>query len=119
MTPAEILRAAKALIADPKRWTMGEYARDTAGAFVSPTDPAACCFCAIGALARAAGRPVCDIEREDLPAAGFLQEACRETGAYFPHRVNDDGGHAAVMAMYDRAISLAEASSLTSPDRQP
>jgi hypothetical protein len=58
MTTLKILKAARARITDPARWTTGLYARDAAGIVVTPDDPKAVCWCAIGSLlVEVAGTP--------------------------------------------------------------
>jgi hypothetical protein len=48
----DVLRAARALIADPACWTRGLRARDAAGKRCAPDDRQAVVWCVIGALAR-------------------------------------------------------------------
>ena len=50
----EILASARNLLASPERWTQGAAARNSAGKHVAPSDPDATCFCAAGAIYRAA-----------------------------------------------------------------
>lgn len=114
MTPAEILRAAKSLISDKAKWTTGAYAKTSAGRMIGVDCENACQFCAIGALARVSGTTPKFVERE-FDVGAFLNKAAGERG--YPHIVNDEDGHAAVMAMYDRAIELAEAASVPRHDR--
>lgn len=120
---AEILRKAKALIAAEEQWTQEEFARDhddntTArweGEF-SLFQP--CSFCALGAVSQAiAGHPFGDelggLEmprfkkcRDYLSAAAGV-DATPASFAFWndlPERT-----HAEVMAVFDKAIALAEA----------
>jgi hypothetical protein len=46
----DVLRRARALIADPARWTEGRLARDAAGRSVKPNDPRATQWCVVGAI---------------------------------------------------------------------
>jgi hypothetical protein len=108
----ETLRAAKALISDPKDWLTFEYARDKAGKTVVASSPDACRFCAVGALAHIAKLSVKAVEHEkEFPAGVFLNKA---SGDRAPHTINDDDGHAAVLALYDRTIELAQATPVPS-----
>lgn len=93
MTPAEQLRAAKALIDTPERWTQCGRFREFRGA----TE----CFCAWGALDRATSR--------HGEALGWLELAI-PTDATLP-AFNDDPRttHADIMKLFDDAIALAEA----------
>lgn len=47
---SDILKKARALLSDEKKWTTGFYARDNEGNFVYASDDQAVCFCAIGAV---------------------------------------------------------------------
>ena len=99
---AQILRAARARIADPKNWTTDTFARDANGWPCSARDKNACRWCAYGAL-RADGY------FNDAPATALLSEASQALNCgMLPHAVNDLKGHSAVLKIYDRAIELAE-----------
>lgn len=104
------LRAAKQIISNPERWTCGEYARTSTGHYVGVENPSAVSFCSIGALAIACGTSV--KLAEETEAYTFLANASIEQGYNWPHDLNDKGGHAKAMAMFDRAIALAEAAQL-------
>lgn len=97
-TPADQLRAAKALIDTPDKWTREVMGRDISGHPVEDVDSAVC-FCIIGAtvVARA---PL------DGPLRDSLPEWAHASFADF----NDSPrtSHADVMALFDRAIELAE-----------
>jgi hypothetical protein len=54
-TVLDVLKKATALLSDPKKWTKGTEARSEKGNAVKPTSRNAVCFCAVGALERAAG----------------------------------------------------------------
>lgn len=108
MTTLEALKAARALIEDPKRWTQHEFARDADGKRVAECDEAAVCWCLFGAAYRVAS------PREHLwHAVAVLTGRACASGA----KVNDgqtrlaDGstGHPAVLKIYDKAIELAAA----------
>lgn len=107
MTPAEILREARALIDAPEKWTQGEWARDSHGDASSPDDSDCECFCIEGAIWRVArGRnnlPAMKTARLFWVANGL---SCRTDIPKF----NDaaERTHAEVMAAFDRAIALAE-----------
>lgn len=103
LTPADQLRAAKALIEDPDHWCRRVFARDKVGSEVLPTAASACQFCAAGALDHVTDR------RDNSCAYFFLYRAADDCGNDSVASTNDDGGHSAVMRMYDRAIALAEA----------
>lgn len=100
----EILRDARALIADPKRWTRRAFARDGRSRQVDPQSPRAVRYCATGALFKASG----DNEVRDALAA--LQAVLIDQGWTVSIEVfNDDyAGHADVLALFDRAIADLE-----------
>ena len=105
MSSADILRAARARIADPKNWTQGEMARDGSGKACPARSPNAVCWCAMGAV-KVSGA---DFYSE---AADLLWQVSHDLfGRGVPY-VNDDPdedlGHSAVLKIYDRAIELAE-----------
>lgn len=54
LTPEEIeiVVSARDLLSDVRRWCTGATAADAAGNRVKPTDPRACWWCAIGAIAK-------------------------------------------------------------------
>lgn len=109
MKASEALQKAKALIQSPERWIQGNYARDKEGNAVLTTDPAACAFCARGALLKAYDCSQTDPTREYKLADTILfQASCQ----ILPHatgvvHVNDQYGHAKALEMFDRAIVLA------------
>jgi hypothetical protein len=103
----QILRRARDLLSDKRKWTRYGAARTGNGAVCPPYAPYAVKFCAYGALARAA-----------LELTGNKQQACRlaqsiETllvggeRAAQPHcrlcQVNDRQGYAAVIGLLDAA----------------
>lgn len=102
-TVKEQLVAARALIADEKRWTQREFARDETGIPVDPVDDSACAWCALGALSRVLN---CSPLGEDWSRVETLASVVTEDGLVV--EVNDTDGHAAVLAMFDRAIEAAE-----------
>lgn len=104
-TTAAVLRRAKALIDTPAKWTKGALARDAAGTRLPwsarPPYDGAVCFCAEGALAKAAG--------ESLPHRPWMamQEAVG-TDSLFEWNDEPTTTHAEVMAAFDRAIAACE-----------
>lgn len=101
---ADILRAARDKIAEPNHWTKGEYARDKNGNSVDAQAPDAVCWCARGAFY--AVRP----HGDNMHALVHLREAIHERAGHGGIvRLNDGSDHADVLAVFDRAIQLAEA----------
>lgn len=92
-----ILRRAREIISDPAKWTQGAFARDSQGSMIPPNHTAACSWCAIGALSRAA------FELKAPP--GFGAGALDMLGALRPlNDINDEEGHAAVLDLFDKAL---------------
>jgi hypothetical protein len=117
MTTAEVLQKARDLIADESRWTSQALARDRFRHAVMPEDPAACKFCAVGAIYATAHSLAMGPEGPGTTAAYDALKAA------VPHRfadhhgrplltpsgVNDSHGHGAVLHLYDLAIAEASA----------
>jgi hypothetical protein len=99
LTTLKSLRAARALLTDPAKWTRGAFARDGAGCSVPPSSDHAVAWCAEGALLRAASY---NPETFGLLAkAGPLRYG-------LPDYNDDLETHAELLAWFDRAIDLAE-----------
>ena len=96
---ADTLRKAKALISDPINWN-----RD--GCYFKGADESSACMCIYGALGTSmvvdAGKAHLDDE--------ILNSTCREMYGMSTTDFNDhpDTTHADIMALFDRAIELAE-----------
>lgn len=100
-TPAETLRQARDLIADPAHWTQRTSARDAAATPVPVASPDAKSFCTLGAVDRAAGFDPHDF----YTATAFFYQVIGsgESIAQF----NDGHTHAEVIALFDAAIEKA------------
>ena len=105
MTTVEILKAARAKIADEKHWTKGAEARDVAGKSVSPQSRKAVCWCSLGALS-ASAMPY-SFAAYSFAALGFVQ-AIMNSQSKGVSRFNDSHTHAEVLAAWDAAIADAE-----------
>jgi hypothetical protein len=107
VSPIEILKAARELLAKPGAWTKGALARTESGAECAYFSADAACFCATGALNRAedSGFIITD---EWLAAEAALREAC---GGITPPDFNDaQESVEPVLAAFDRAIAKLESS---------
>jgi hypothetical protein len=108
----EILRAARERISDPERWTQGSFARSANDEPISPFSSRASCWCARGALYW-----VCASVSGAYGAERFLEAALVDLEVVCDPakeaiaQANDGGTHDDVLALYDRAISLAEEAS--------
>lgn len=97
----QILKDARALIADEKNWTQGALARGPSGGVVSYKSSVAVCFCSIGAIERIAKKSTKALQVVEkfyriLPSGDGLAD------------FNDSHTHAEVLALFDRAIARAE-----------
>lgn len=97
-----ILTRARELIEDPVSWVPDHYAVDEYHEPVEPHDPAACAWCAFGALEK--------VDRETgvsyLAAYDLLTKEAVKRGFPEIYYLNDDGEteHSDVLAAFDAAI---------------
>lgn len=99
MTTADTLRAARALIEQPERWTTTYLARNKQGRITGHASEDAVCWCAIGAIYKVT---------TDDPSP-YLDVLRRITGNDLSG-FNDSRTHAEVLDAFDRAIEIAEKS---------
>ena len=97
----QVLRTARALIAEPTRWTRGVLGRAASGRPVMWHDGEACRWCALGAIHRAAYDLVGDKER----AEAIADEAIAACFAGNLSWINDNNGHATVLNLFDDALA--------------
>lgn len=101
MKTSEALKKAKAIIANPAKWTRAAFARDEEGNSVDPSYEKATCFCSWGALMK-----IDSVEPFDV------SKALRKLDASSPERgivyQNDNTYHDKVMAIWDAAIKHCE-----------
>lgn len=102
MTNLEILKAARELLSDPKRWTQYRLARDENGNEAEVEN--GCSFCMLGAIAKVSNvdpytnyNTVCDVLYDVMPMGLGIGE------------FNDRSTHAEVLAIMDKAIAKLEA----------
>lgn len=115
MTVTEVLEQARALIADEAHWCQDALALDAAGIETDPTTDDAVQWCAIGATCRVTH----DLEALD-GADRLLWRAIPKVWPGWPLEatvsdVNDDLGHEAVMALFDRALVEARLEAEVAP----
>lgn len=104
-TNKDVLTYARNLIADPVRWTQGTYARNAEGEPVGVFADAAVCWCAVGAIDRAAEVLIPDFDvNPRLPLQSVLYKRYGEIGIT---NFNDRHTHAEVLAAFDAAIEAA------------
>lgn len=113
MSVSQTLEKAKSLIDAPEKWTQGAWARGPKGGRLTFYHPAAVCFCAQGAIMKAAGyhqvdglMPSINEAKDALLSAINLN--ANETSI---SEWNDSlyRTHAEVMEVFDKAITLAKA----------
>jgi hypothetical protein len=126
MTTLEILREAYKLIEKPKHWTQYVHARGSLGEAVSPGSDLAVCFCAAGAIVRAAMKmypnqslPYYIIRYEvDRDIQQSIKELKYDLGQPLSE-FNDTRSHADVLAAFRRTIARLEAKGTSRPILPP
>jgi len=93
----QVLIKARNLISKPENWTQRAVARTPEGHRTSALSTNAVCYCAMGALIKI--YPLYQGSRH----IGVLAKAMGADVAYY----NDNHTHAEVLAMFDKAIELA------------
>jgi hypothetical protein len=103
MTELEIIKAARALIDTPEKWTKRVGARDSDGAETDVLASSAVCFCVVGACRKATGPNILYVR-----GLGTLRSCIKGSGTV--HEWNDapERTHADVMELFDRAIAELE-----------
>ena len=97
-----VIERARMLIAHENHWCRAALARDDRGFQVDPTDATARRRCAFGALIAAAFELVGDIKQAHNLADAVTREV-RGTSSLI--NTNDTEGHAAVLALFDKALA--------------
>ena len=103
MKPSELLRIARAKIAEPGTWIQNTLARNILDMKVDPPTPSAVKFCLVGAVYQTEGTDV----RGETNCLVYLEQALPD-GWYDLEFYNDSHTHQQVLDVYDRAIALAE-----------
>jgi len=104
----EVLKAARERISDPERWTRNQYARSETRLHTEPNSPDAVGWCANGSILAEVDAGAFFELGNDSPGVDAADLLIRASGGRPTSTINDRDGHAAVMALYDRAIQLAE-----------
>lgn len=102
MNALTLARQVRELLAVPERWTRGEFARRADGSPCGSKDPAAQCWCLVGAMCRLDDDPIRGMEMLDA-----IRAATRSDSASV---WNDAPGrtHADVLALLDRVVQRME-----------
>lgn len=101
-TVVQILKDARALIADEENWTQCFRALDGEGKIIDERSRYACKFCSVGAIARVSAGSGAD----EMAVRDLLRKSL--TGGHTITSFNDTHTHAEVLALFDRAIARAE-----------
>lgn len=103
---ADVLRAVRLILGDPKRWCGGAYARDAKGVELDKDASGAVRWCVMGAVHRASGGA------DPTPYYDALSRAYRVGRSSNPFGANEwlftNNDHAGLLAWLDRAIEFAE-----------
>ena len=125
-SPLAMLKRARELLSDKKRWTQKAMARTSDGRACSVSDPNAECFCLASALLRSStmldsdGKTIHHNFITEKERIENFSEACRDfviasrrLSAVFNNdialpatRINDSSSHGAVLKIIDDAIDL-------------
>ena len=97
----EQLKAAKALIFDPRHWCQGARARTCTGEAVWFSSCTATSWCSYGAILK-----VCELV-DSKHTLYLLKKVAQEMGRASVAVLNDETNHATVMKMFDLAIEMA------------
>lgn len=102
MTKLEILRSARELISDSRRWTKDRLARRADGVGTGPHDVGAISWCAVGAVIKFAG------DRDRFFIFNALSAQC-PAGQHIVSFNNAYGtSHSDILGVFDRAIAIEE-----------
>ena len=105
MSAADLLLAARAVLAEPEHWTQGHEAVTASGAVIGCVSKAAHRFCMAGALIRAHWDTHTGESAYDDAYRHLMRATCSTVTAFndAPHRT-----HAQVLDAFDAAIRLAK-----------
>lgn len=107
MKTLTILKRARKLLSNPKRWCQGKFAKDGYGNGCSVDDERAYQFCAAGAVEKAAGGVV-----EDFHEAAEALSRCVRGGSVIGFNDAPRRKHEQILAAFDKAIARAEKAEL-------
>lgn len=105
MTTYEVIKQAREKIATPEQWCRGYYALDRFGFEQSTDSPAACRFCAVGAIGAVTNR----LRDSNLAITALNTVAQRLYPEFHPVsaivQANDRRGYEAVINIYDTYLA--------------
>jgi hypothetical protein len=105
MTELEVLKGARELLSDRKRWTKHAYARDLQSTPTNAKNPTACKWCLAGAFSKIS------VYEDYIKACDIITRAISsETKGIYVFKgltiFNDTHTHREVLAILDKAIEL-------------
>lgn len=109
MKTVTILKRARKLLSNPKRWCQWRYGQTKEGWLVDPEAKAAYSFCAVGAIRRVAKDAADDDATE---AAKALLDRCVPGYSIIDYNDAKKRKHEQVLAVFDKAIARAEKAAL-------
>lgn len=109
MTPIELAKKARDLIADPKHWTKNAFAKDRLGFAVETESAKAVRFCSIGAVSRATFELDSRYSYPNIDIVKTVKDALHDNMGNAVIKFNDNHTHEEVLAAWDRAIEQLEA----------
>lgn len=109
-TVSQILKDARALIEDPKRWTQGAFARTATLLPIGPIQPKATCWCALGAITKVSKERTALGHRMSIAIECAIVELPDDFNSI--DSFNDNTTHDKVLTLFDRAIARAERNQL-------
>jgi hypothetical protein len=98
----QTIERARFLIANEQHWCRGKLAEDASGISVDPTSASAVRRCGLGAVIDAAYQLTGDDDAANEIAQNALRPRC---GISTLVHLNDERGHAAVLALFDQVIA--------------
>ena len=110
MKVSEVLKAGKAVIADPKNWAKEWFAYDEQARMTESCSPDAVCWCSTGALSKVAPKDMSTRFKAENWLHHAADTADPDSPVHCMPYYNDTHTHEEVMAVWDAAIKLAEES---------
>ena len=103
-TAYQVLKGARDIIADPKRWTRGAMARNKQGSTVCCHSASAVQFCAMGAILKTARNLTGDRSSPIVTEVLLQLGGCRSLT-----RLNDNNGREAVLSHFNLQLEKTDA----------
>ena len=105
MQAIDVLKNAKAVIADPQNWCQGHLATDNKGNEVDTTNEKATCFCALGALYKSFDK-LGNWNYDALQAMNDVVQMNSDYDTITAFNDETDRKHSDVVRMFNKAIVM-------------